>query len=296
MRLLAPLMLLACPAPDDPGSDLPAATGDGLFLHGCPVPGRAAARQLTDAAERPTGPDALAAPGDVVLLNAHAAFVIQDPATPRTYYHYGGIPIDAVAVDGCSQAAPETFGELGFVIGQLDLLDFTASNLRMFRGDRMEIVSDGADGGPAVVDVHGTDDRFWLVELDLIRQAFRAGKVKHLPDPWRLDVTVRYTLDPEATALGVEVRLDPGDGPGGGFLTGALLFPSDLTQPVSWSDMPYSLGGLGLDTQVPWLGLDGPTSYAVAMPGSTMGRTEVSGCTALVALDQAWDALVAGSG
>ena len=43
--------------------------GEGLFLHGCPVPGKAFVRTLTDAAEKPTGPHAIAAPGDVMLAN-----------------------------------------------------------------------------------------------------------------------------------------------------------------------------------------------------------------------------------
>src|SRR5665647_2585686 len=63
------------------------AGGDGLFLHGCPEAVRSAARVLTDIAEQPSGPDALAAPCDLVLMNEKAAFVLQSPDDPRTYYH-----------------------------------------------------------------------------------------------------------------------------------------------------------------------------------------------------------------
>lgn len=286
------VLLLACapPVPDAPAPP----TGEGLFLHGCPVADRAAARVLTDIAEQPWGPDALAAPGDVLLVNERAAFVIQSPDDPRTYYHYGGTPIDAVAVDGCEQAGPEILGEAGFVIGQLDLADFSQSGLHMFRGDAIEVVNDGADGGPAVVDVHGGDDRFWLIELTLMRRVFEGGGRKLLGELYGLDVTVRYTLAPDDAALRIAVLL--GGAPiTDGFLVGAVLFPADGTETDAWAAGDVSLGGVALETGVPWVYSASATgSTALAMPGAAMGRTEIAGVTAMVDINQAVVPLMVG--
>jgi hypothetical protein len=276
------------PAPD---------VGDGLFLGGCPREGLATARMLTDVAERPWGPDALAAPGDVLLMNARAAFVIQSPEDPRTYYHYGGTPIDAVPVQGCDQEWPDVLGEQGFLIGRLDLTDFQQSTLHMFRGDRIEIVSDGSDGGPAIVDVHGSDDRFWLVELTLMRDVYQGGGRKTLGDLYGVDVTVRYTLDPGDPTLQMELMLD-GEPVDDGFLVGGILFPSDYTTTTAFTTGDLSIGGIDLDVGVPWMGsgaeerprtpvpenLWGATAFA--MPGAAMARTEIAGVTSMIDIDQ----------
>lgn len=289
MVLPLTLLLLSCTgrsSVEETGID-PSATGEGLFAQGCPQEGRATARLLNEVDEQPWGEDALAAPGDVLLLSSKAAFVIQAPGDPRTYVHYGGMPIDAVAVEGCEQAGPERFGELAFLAGQLDLGDFNQSGLHMIRGDSMTIVSDGSDGGPAVVEVQGTDDRFWLVELTLVRNAYESGGRMPLGDLYGLDITLRYTLHPDDAALQVEVILD-GEPVTDGFLAGAVLFPSDLTPVHVWSSSSVSVGGIGLVTGVPWQGAglaDGST--AVAMPGANMARTSIAGVTALLDSSQA---------
>lgn len=279
-------LLLACaPAPEPDGD--PLAAGEGLFLGGCPVPGEARARVLTRADERPWGPEALAGPGDVLLVNEVAAFVVQGVDDPDTYYHYGGTPIDAVAVDGCEQAGPELLEELGFVVGQLDLADFNASSLHQVRGDTIEVVSDGGDGGPAVVEVHGTDDRFWLVELTLVRSTYASGGRRELGPLYGLDVTVRYTLPPGSRVLGIEVRLD-GEPVTDGFLVGALVFPSDEVEVHAYATGDLSVGGFGLDLGVPWLAMGGAEgAQAVAMPGANLAYTEVAGVRALLDVNHA---------
>ncbi|MDP2311407.1 MAG: CehA/McbA family metallohydrolase [Pseudomonadota bacterium] len=288
------LLLLGCtpdPTPILPG---PIAVGEGLFLNGCPQAGRAGARTLTDLAEVPWGPDALAAPGDVLLLNERVAFVIQGPDDPRTYYHYGGMPIDAVAVSGCAQAGPERFGEMGLVVGQLDLADFSSSSMHMIRGDSVEIVSDGSDGGPAIVDVHGTDDRFWLVELTLMRRVYEGGGRKLLGDLYGLDLTLRYTLEPGESVLQLDVLLG-GEPITDGFLVGSVVFPSDYTENTAYASGELSVGGIGFDVGVAWTGdgSDGGSS-AIAMPGGTLARTEIAGVSVLVDVNQVAEPLVVG--
>lgn len=285
MLLLA--LLLACDRDRDDADTPSVQTGDGLLLQGCPEEGRATARTLRDPVERPWGEDALAEPGDALLLSSRAAFVISAPETPATYYHYGGIPIDAVALAGCEQAGPERLGELGFVVGQLDLFDFTASSLRQVRGETIEVVSDGSDGGPAVVEVTGTDDRFWLVELDLVRAAYEDGEPRTLSDLYGLEITTRYTLEPDADVLQLEVLLD-GEPVTDGFLVGLLLIPSDHTELRGFSTGGLSVGGFSLDTGVPWISMGGADgALAVAMPGAQSAFTSVSGVSALLDVGQA---------
>jgi hypothetical protein len=280
------LLLAACKPDDTPVADV-TPTGDGLFVHGCPEADRAGARTLTDIGEAPWGPDALAAPGDVVLFNDKAAFVIQAPDDPRTYYPYGGMPIDAVALDGCAQAGPDVLGELGFIVGQLHLDDFDASGLHMVRGDAVDIVSDGSDGGPAVVEVHATDDHFWLIELTLMRRVFETGDRKPLDELYGLDITLRYTLAPGDAALRVDVLLG-GEPITDGFLFGATLFPSDHLSTNAYASGDLSVGGIGLDVGIPWVGDSSATgSTAMAMPGATLARTSIAGVTILLDAAQA---------
>jgi len=251
------------------------------------VAGQAAARMLVDPAERPWGEEALAGPGDALLMNEHAAFVIQGVGDPDTYYHYGGGPIDAVAVQDCEQSGPELLEEMGFIVGQLELADFVSSTLHQVRAEQMEVVNDGADGEAAVVEVRGTDDHFWLVEMTLVRSAWESGSRKLIGDPYGLDVTLRYTLEPGASALQVEVILD-GEPASDGFMVGAVVFPSDLTAVSTYADGDLSVGGFGLDLGVPWLSMASEEgSIVVAMPEAQMAYTSVAGVRALLDLNQA---------
>ena len=70
--------------------------GEGIFRLGCPRQGFAHARTLDESGEL-TGVAALARQGDLLLMNHHVAFVIQDPTKlSRTWWYYGGQLIDAV--------------------------------------------------------------------------------------------------------------------------------------------------------------------------------------------------------
>lgn len=295
MHVTSLLLLFAgCPESASDAQTQEIVKGEGLFLNGCPVVGESFARTLTDIAEVPWGEDTLAGPGDVVLANEHAAFVIQGVDNPDTYYQYGGAPIDAVTVRDCEQAGPERFEEMGFIVGQLDLLDFNASTLHQIRGESIEIVNDGSDGAPAVVEVAATDDRFWLVELTLIRNTFEAGGRKELGDLYGLDITLRYTLDPGASTLQIEVLLD-GEPTTDGFLVGAIVFPTDLAAVHGFPNGELNVGGFSLDLGVPWLEIaSSEGSYSVAMPGANMGYTAIAGVRALVDVNQALSPMMVG--
>ncbi len=132
------------------GSSSKAGAGQGLsgtlFVQGCPRAGLSQAKLITNPALKMEGPDALGGAGDYLLMNDRAAFIIQGPGNVNTYYYYSGIPIDAVALDGCAQAHQEQFEEIGIFVGNLDIADPLNSGLRSFRGDWAEVINDGRDG------------------------------------------------------------------------------------------------------------------------------------------------------
>lgn len=263
-------------------------TGAGLFAHGCPVAGRASARLLTGGDDRLTGPAALGDAGDALLANDRAAFVIQAPDALRTYWYYGGGLIDAAAVADCAQASPEKFGEVALLVARLDLQDFPQSVLRGFRGERMEIVADGRDGQPARVRVHGHDDRFWLVEFELIRRVVQGGGLKTPSGPFGLDVYVDYVLPPDASVLQIETHLVNPTAEVRPYQTATALFLADETENYAMTRTDLSLGGLNLGLQMPWLVAESREgSYALALESAQQGTTNISGTDVLVDLTQA---------
>jgi len=110
-----------------------------------------------------------------------------------------------VALNGCAQAAPERFGELPLLIGWIDIANIPGSTLRTFKGLSAEVLADGSDGGAAKLRVWGTDEWFWLVELELVKQAYVAGKPKQRSGPLGVKLALDYTLQPGSSALQVDL-------------------------------------------------------------------------------------------
>ncbi|MBM4396812.1 MAG: CehA/McbA family metallohydrolase [Deltaproteobacteria bacterium] len=290
-------------APDADGPDAPAGdTGEdagtdadtpepargAIFREGCPVPGRALARRIGDPDARPEGPNAIGRDGDFIIASEHAAFVIEDAAHRNAYYLYGGIPIDAVAVDGCRQAGPDRFQEIGLMVGVLDASDLASSVLRAFRADRVEVVADGSDGGPAVVRATGTDDFFWLVEGEMTKWAFRDGKARPRSAPLGIDVIVDYVLDPGSGVLRIEIAYRNRDADPKGLLAGATALFGGETRQFWYADTQVDVGGFGFEVGVPWLAASaGDGAWAFAMEATSWGTANFSGMTALVDVRQA---------
>jgi hypothetical protein len=279
------------------GGDLaqPESSGSTLLDRHCTDPGAASAFVVTDESVDPAeaGPDMIMARGDAVLMNDRAAFVILGPPADggdyheRTYYHHAGIPVDGLPLEGCRVAGPDRLGEVGFVVGRLNILEFTQSNLRQFHGEAMRVVDPGGPQRAAVVEVEATDDVFWLVEDELIRSAWRDGVRRGLEPLWGLDVRLRYTLEPDSAVLGVEIVVG-GDASttAGSYLVGVVNFPSDRTVDQVWPTSSLSFGGFNLESGLPWLAFQGDTAYALGSPGARLARTEVSGAVALLDLNQ----------
>ncbi len=274
-------------APSD-GRATAGGTPSPAFAAGCPVAGKSLIRQLQADGERFEGPASLAAKGDWMLANTHAAFVIKSPTeTEHTYAYYGGLLVDAVALDGCSQAAPEQYGEMPLLIGRIDVGNFPATVLRTFRGTSAEVIADGSDGGPAVLRVHGVDDWFWLVELELIKQAYIADKPKQRSLPLGIKLALDYTLAPDRAALQIDLVAINDTAKPQELHVGAAAFLDDSTPQQVWSAGTLAIGGFGLKTNLPWItGSAATGAVVIAVDAQNLATAHISGVDALIPVDQ----------
>jgi len=236
------------------------------------------------------GDAAVGTAGDFILQNGHAAYVITEPGKGSTYYHYGGIVADAVPMDGCAWAGEDKLDEVGLVFAEVDLGSFNESVLRGFRGDTAEVLSDGSDGGPAVVRVTGSDDYFWVVEYTLIASAIADGG-RPLSEPFGVEIVVDHILEPDSPVLRTEVSVRAtGDTARELALAGLIsLGPSlDLH---GYAPQEISAFGLDLGFGMPWLvATDGEGAVAYAVEDGSLGYVSISGVNAAVDVLQALSA------
>jgi len=262
------------------------------FGQGCPKSEQSLARRLDQSAGRMPGARVVGDTGDYLLANDKAAFVISAPVSAempqRTWYHYGGIVVDAGPVDGCKMASPDQIDEIGLVLGTLNPADFTSSILRSFRADKVEVVNDGADGKPAVVRASGVDDTFQLIEYQLIRVAVEAGKEKARSKPFGVRIEVDYVLDPGDPVLKTTMRI-VADTDGHRSLMGAALVTwGDEVEPIHRPDSKVDVSGFELDLGVPWQLAQGTKgSYAFAASKATQAVASISGVNAFIDVNQA---------
>lgn len=268
-----------------PDATTDAATATFLGLP-CPTPGLARIAQLGPG-QKLTGPEVVGGPGDWLIANDRAAFVIQDVGHVHTWYPYGGILTDAVALEGCAQAAPERFGELGLLVGNLVPSDFPASTLRAFKGTSVEVVHDGKDGKAAILRVHGTDDYFWLVELTLFKLAANTGFPKPLSTKLGLDLAIDYILEPGSQALRIELHMTNKTAADKEVHTGVEIFLGDTTPPRFPAVGKLGVGGFTADTGMHWLGgANADGSHAIILDTQSATRAEIAGVSAYLDLAQ----------
>lgn len=286
--LIALLSLPSCkrdaakPAGPGGGGDT-AAPGD------CPAPGMAMARVMT-ADDAIPGDAAVGTTGDLILQNEHAAYVITEPGKGSTYYHYGGIVADAVPMDGCAWAGEDKLDEVGLVLAEVDLASFNRSVLRGFRGDTAEVLSDGSDGGAAVVRVTGSDDHFWVVEYTLIASAIDEGG-RPLSEPFGVEIVVDHILEPDSPVLRTEVSVRAtGDTTRELALAGLISLGPTLDL-HGYAPQRISAFGLDLGFGMPWLvATDGEGAIAYAVEDGSLGYVSISGVNAAVDIQQALSA------
>lgn len=273
----------AVPDPTDSG-----AAEDGSD---CPAEGRSIARSLRDG-ERFPGEIAVGVGGDVLVANRSAAFVITAPDRGSTYWYYGGAVADAVAMDGCDYAGVDKLDELGLVIGQFDLGDFTHSVLRAFRATELEVVADGRDGGAAVVRATGVDATHWLVEYELMKEAL-GGEPRPLSEPYGLEVVVDYVLQPDSPVLQIDLQLTNTGDERLQLLTASLLSFGPTMDLHRYPTGALAVGPLDLGYGMPWIvATDGEDALAYAVEQGNLAYVGVSGIDVALDLDQALSAPV----
>lgn len=263
--------------------------GEGIFKEGCPVKGKAIAREIKDEDAKMKGLTftAIGGKGDYLLMNERAAFVISRPGNDNAYYLYGGILVDAIAIKDCRQVAPEDFEELGLVVGKLNTSDFSASILRMFRGDKIEIINDGLDGKAAIVRVTGSDDRFWLVEDELIKMALSNGKEKRMSEPLGIEIIIDYILPPDSSVLNIKITFKNMSDVKKNFIAGFAVFFGDSTPVKYFASSSLEVGGFSIDQGIPWIyASDDKKSYAISWKNANISTIDVIGVSGIVDSNQ----------
>jgi len=285
-RSLTFLAVLLAGCRDDPAPEPITEIGEGIFAEGCPRSDAALARQIGVEASLP-GKVAVGTSGDYLLANEHAAFVVTEPDKGSTYYYYGGIIADAVAMDGCTVLGDDRLDEVALVVGQLDIANIYASVLRGFRGTEVEILSDGSDGGPATVRVHGVDDSFWLVEYELILAAMGdAGRP--LSEPLGIELVVDYTLYPDSPVLWIDLTATNTGTEDLSLISASLIGVGETMDTWHYASGELNIGGYGLAHSIPWLlATDGESSLAYAVEQGNLAYTAISGVQVAIDLLQA---------
>jgi hypothetical protein len=149
-----------------------------------PAAGEVVAGVAVKAGDLVGGPKAEGQLGDFVLANNKVKFLIEGMRPAGGYRQFGGLMVDADLQPG----GEDRLGEMWLVW-----------NLRAYRPDAIEVVSDGRDG-LAVVRVTGRTTRYAWVDAIL-------GDLSLAP-PIDLQIVYEYRLAPDSTALELAVRFD----------------------------------------------------------------------------------------
>jgi hypothetical protein len=181
-RWIAPLLLFAACKSDPPDIARPLPLDERLGA------GQARAGLITRSEELLTGPTAKGRIGDYKLYNSKIAVVIGRPGFARGYQPYGGVIVDADRVRDPGEPGQSSFGE---VISSFDL--------SVMRADRIDVESDGRDGGPAVIVLRG--DLGMYPVLKVIVSTF----ITVVDKP--IEAELRYILEPDADHIRIEHSL-----------------------------------------------------------------------------------------
>lgn len=173
--------------------------GDG----GSSTSGRAIAQRATSRSELVGGERALGEPGDIIMKNEKIRLVIQKEGFSRGFGVYGGGLIDA------DLRRPREEGTNIEALGNDQFAElFPAFFVQAVKVDSVEIVDDGADGGPARVEASGKAGDFLELAGVLNRavtgsnQSYRNAK----SDP-RIGYSTIYELEPDKQYVTIRFRV-----------------------------------------------------------------------------------------
>lgn len=183
------------------------------------LPPKARASVVTSQSECPTGPLAHCRPGDFLLANTDARFVVQGDLTRDLHFTgtYGGNLIDAEIVVGGVPQGRDNFFEIQPMVSIEQAIHATS----------VEIVNDGQDGTPAIVRACGPDDL--LDDINPSSQVAQLGGIFPVGiDDIDFNVIgcTEYTLAPQTRAVEMVTTVenmdpDPIDLFSGDFLNGS---------------------------------------------------------------------------
>ncbi|MCS7309144.1 MAG: CehA/McbA family metallohydrolase [Armatimonadetes bacterium] len=160
-----------------------------------PVPPEGTAQcVVATARDLPGGARAEGKPGDYVLRNHDATFVVAAPRMTGGYSRYGGRVLDAVLNEPGHDE--DLLGEIFLASGD----ERNLFNLRAWRAVKAEIVSAGGRGRPAHLRIHAVDDRFPIVDTTIRFPSVSQG----------LQVTIDYILQPDSPTLEMVCTLKNG--------------------------------------------------------------------------------------
>ncbi len=147
---------------------------------------------VATARDLPGGAKAQGKPGDYILRNHEATFVVAAPRMAGGYSRYGGRVLDAVLNEAGHDE--DMLGEIFFATAD----EKSLLNLRVWRAVRAEILSAGGKGKPAHLRIHAVDDRFPVVDTTI-----------RIPSsPQGLQVTIDYILPPDSPTLEIVCTLN----------------------------------------------------------------------------------------
>ncbi|MCO4773165.1 MAG: CehA/McbA family metallohydrolase [Deltaproteobacteria bacterium] len=241
--LIVLLPLAGCPSAPEPTEPTPAE--DLGFDPVTPAgPGEARAGIVRSGAGETAlfgGVNAEGAPGDIKLYNSRVQLVIQAAKRSHGMVDTGGHIIDAELVRGDGTLGRDTLEDLYLAFGLA----------RLFHADTVEVVSDGTDGGDAVVRSVGTD----------VPWQYMTGLFE-LPEPTIDDLTLRIEQ---------EVRLPPDSVS----VTLTTTLTNEGSAPVTFAPRDGLMSsGEDLWTWAPGKGLLGPEAGEVSAVGVTGHRGE----------------------
>lgn len=254
----------------------------------CPDAGQASAAQISEPGFALEGPNAIAAQGDFVLANSKALFAITGQGEQKTYYHYPGILVDAVALNNCEQASQEHFFELPLMVGKLNAVLQHRSTFRAFKAESIAVINDGSNGEAAVVRATGADNYYWLLELTLMGDAVLADEPKVLSNPFDLQLVVDYILEPDSPTLKIEYRLiNTRDWLNSYNIAFVLMSSGEGPTLNTFSAFDVNLAGLGLQHRIPWVSTnENGNAYVYSVNTDVLTTTRIAGVDALLDANQ----------
>lgn len=193
LALFSMLTLVSCPKPGGGSGNPPPVQrcevdlkASGLFKYDGTG---STAQKVTASSQLIGGEGATGRLGDVLLQNDKLRVIIEQPGRTVGPFLSGGGIVDADVQRASGEAGRDVFGRMS--------LTYAFGRLTSVR--QVEILSDGSDGGPAVVAATGVDSEHDLIALESLINSIAGLNIKFVVDakqPLPVRGTTYYVLSP----------------------------------------------------------------------------------------------------